>query len=73
MFSSLYPAQRQRALTPPVSEDGMSDDDGARREARKLVLVRVAGYAGAKLLTPFFDWPPAAAASIATVLARRAS
>jgi len=50
----------------------MSDDDGARREARKLVLVRVAGYAGAKLLTPFFDWPPAAA-SIASVLARRAS
>ena len=47
MFSSLYPAQRQRALTPPVSEDGMHDNDGARRLARGwgLASVVIAGVA----------------------------
>jgi hypothetical protein len=53
----------------------MYDDDSARREARKLVLTRVAGDAGANSPTPFFDTPFGAAvgASIAPALDRRAS
>jgi hypothetical protein len=53
----------------------MCDDDAARREARKLALIRVAGGAGANFSTPFFATPFGAAvgASVAPDLARPAS
>ena len=61
-------AQQQRALNPPVSEDGMHNDDATRREARRLVLTRAAGDAAADFPTPFFN-DAAVGASIAAALA----
>jgi len=55
LFLRYILARRQRALNPPVSEDGMHDDDATRREARRLVLTRAAGDAAANSPTPFFD------------------
>jgi len=49
----------------------MHDDEAARRDARRLVLTRAAGDAGANSPTPVFRAP--FGASIARALARRAS
>lgn len=71
LFLRYILAQRQRALNPPVSEDGMHDEAATRREARRLILTRAAGDAGANSATPFFT--AADGASNALALAGRAS